>query len=163
MPPSAAAGACAPRWPTAVALGTLDHCALWLGEVPGKRGMRRDGRKDRTRSAPAAAYRFAPLCPSAGSSLHDAPRMTRSASPPGSAAASVSPRRAHSASRRSALRGAAGTMLAGMALPGALLAVGGSSHADNSPALRYGNSAKALRLAERLARQTALPVAWLRE
>ena len=67
-----------------------------------------------------------------------------------------------SPARRSALRGA-GALLAGLGMPGALLAVGGSSRADESPALRYAHSEKALRLAMQLARQTALPVAWLRE
>ncbi len=67
-----------------------------------------------------------------------------------------------SPARRHALRGA-GALLAGLGLPGALLAVGGASRAEDSPALRYRHSAKALRLAMRLAQQTALPVAWLRE
>jgi membrane-bound lytic murein transglycosylase B len=89
--------------------------------------------------------------------------MPRPVSTPAVNAPAVLQEAAPSPARRSALRAAAGTLLSGMALPGALLAVGGSSRADDSPALRYGRSEKALRLAMRLARQTALPVAWLHE
>lgn len=89
--------------------------------------------------------------------------MSRPASPSATTAPSLARPHAHSPSRRAVLRGAAGTLLGGMALPGALLAVGGSSRADDSPAMRYAHSEKALRLAVRLARQTALPVAWLQQ
>ena len=51
-----------------------------------------------------------------------------------------------SPTRRAALRGA-GAVLAGVALPPALLAMGGDSRAEDSPALRYAHSEKALRLA----------------
>lgn len=85
--------------------------------------------------------------------------MPRSAPPLATAPVATAP---DSPARRAALRGA-GALLAGLGLPTALLAVGGSSRADDSPALRYAHSEKALRLAMQLARQTALPVAWLRE
>ncbi len=67
-----------------------------------------------------------------------------------------------SPTRRAALRGA-GALLAGVALPPAVLAMGGDSRAEDSPALRYAHSEKALRLAMMLARSTSLPVAWLRK
>ncbi len=88
--------------------------------------------------------------------------MSRPVSPSALSVEAARDQAPHAPGRRAALRGA-GALLAGLGMPGALLAVGGSSRAEDSPALRYAHSPKALRLAMLLARQTALPLAWLRK
>ncbi len=88
--------------------------------------------------------------------------MPRPASSPALAARQLTEGLPQSPQRRSTLRGA-GALLAGACLPGAVLAVAGASHGDHAPALRYAHSEKAMRLALRLARQTALPLAWVRQ